>query len=61
MTAAARLRCLHAALLDQPLSEKQEAWFTLWAALGLDVLMESPEARQEHLRALLALSDGLRD
>jgi hypothetical protein len=60
MTAAARLRNLHAALVERPLSDKEEAWFTLWAALGLDVFMENPEARQAHLRALLELSDGLR-
>ena len=57
--AAAYVRRLHAALVDTPLSDKQEAWFRLWAALGIDVLCDNPEARQDHLRALLALSDDL--
>ena len=58
-TAAAYVRRLHAALVDTPLTDKQEAWLRLWAALGIDVLCENPEARQEHLRAMLALSDDL--
>lgn len=59
-SAAAAVRRLHAALTDQPLSDKQEQWFFLWAALGLDVFIENAEARQQHLRSLLALSDNLK-